>query len=221
MSSIEKSSSAESKPVASLDLTHEPSLEPWTPKERILHPLEFLIKFKDYGNTSKHFWHNPLEASPKVEPSKEWLMEVKRSSESIQILSPSMAMPCSLRGTNIKAIHNPTIGTSIMLEFLAKNLLGNMALVLTNKLFQKSFGTVFWVFGDHQGRASHNWQNRGFHRLPYLCHPWVWYSLRPPSWKSYSRKTFPWGPWWKVGNNCFCHSHPLSWKTKGEAATQP
>jgi hypothetical protein len=48
-------------------------------------------------------------------------MQVKRSSEAIQILSPSMAMPCSLRGTNIEALHNPTVRISIMLKFLAKN----------------------------------------------------------------------------------------------------
>jgi hypothetical protein len=47
-------------------------------------------------------------------------MEVKRSSEAIQILSPSMAMPCSLRGTNIEALHNPIVKTSIMLKFQAK-----------------------------------------------------------------------------------------------------
>jgi hypothetical protein len=72
-------------------------------------------------------WHEKhiKEVFPKVEPSKEWLLEVKHSSEAIQILSPSTAIPCSLRGTNIEALHNPTVGTSIMSEFLAKNLLGN------------------------------------------------------------------------------------------------
>jgi hypothetical protein len=75
MSSVEESSSVESKPVASLDLTHEPSPEPRTPKERLIHPSEFPIKFEDYGNTSRHFGHEKLtlpskEASPKVEPSK-------------------------------------------------------------------------------------------------------------------------------------------------------
>jgi hypothetical protein len=61
-------------------------------------------------------------------------MKVKRSSEAIQILSPSMTMPCSLRGTNIEALHNPIVRTSIMSEFLVKNLLGNMALFPTNSL---------------------------------------------------------------------------------------
>ena len=51
-------------------------------------------------------------------------------------------MPCSLRGTNIEALYNPIVGTSIMSEFLAKNFLGNMPLVPTKKLF-KSPSRVF------------------------------------------------------------------------------
>ena len=135
MSSVEESSSSESKPVAYLDSTHESSPKPRTPKERVLHPSEFPIKFKDYGNTSKISWHekHTKEVSPRL----------KRSFEAIQILSPSTAIPCSLRGTNIEALQHPTVGTSIMSEFLAKNLLGNMPLVLTNKLLKKSFGTIF------------------------------------------------------------------------------
>ena len=82
-----------------------------------------------------------------MEPSKKWLMEVKRSSEAIQILSPSSAMPCSLRGTNIEALHNPIVGTSIMLEFLVKNLLGNMPLVPTNKLFKSPLELFFACCG--------------------------------------------------------------------------
>ena len=145
MSCVEESSSVKSKHVPSLDSTHEPSPKPRTPKKRLIHPSEFPIEFEDYGNTSKLSWHERhiKEVSLRVEPSKEWLMEVKHSFEAILILSPYMTIPCSLRGTNIEALHNPTIGTSIMSEFLAKNLLGNMLLVLTNKLFQKSFGAVF------------------------------------------------------------------------------
>ena len=55
MSSVEEFSSVKSKPVASLDSTYETSPEPQTPKETLIHPLEFPIKFEDYGNTSKHF----------------------------------------------------------------------------------------------------------------------------------------------------------------------
>ena len=113
------------------------------------HPSEFPIKFEDYGNTLKLSWHekNIREVSPEMEQLKEWLMEVKRSSEVIQILSPSTAMPCSLRGTNIEALHNPTVGTSIMSEFIAKTHLGKMPLVLTNKLFKSSSGLIFECCG--------------------------------------------------------------------------
>ena len=85
MLSVEESSLVESKPIPSLDSTDEPSPEPRTPKEGVLHPSEFPIKFEDYGNTSKLSWHekHTKEVSPRAELSKEWLMEVKRSSEAI------------------------------------------------------------------------------------------------------------------------------------------
>jgi len=143
MSSVEEASSVESRPVPSLDSTNEPSPKPRTPKETMIYPSEFAIEFRDFGNTSKYFGHEKLtrpskEVSPKIEPSNEWLLEVKHSFEAIWILSPSTTMPCSLRGTNIEVLHNPTVGTSIMSEFLVKNLLGNMPLVSTNKLFKST-----------------------------------------------------------------------------------
>jgi hypothetical protein len=116
----------------------------------MLHPSEVPIKFQDYGNTSKHSWHENHTMNnvfPSVEPSKEWLIEVKHSSEVIQILSPSTTMPCSLRGTILEALHNPTVGTSIMSEFLAKNHLGNMLLVLTNKLLKSPLELFFECCG--------------------------------------------------------------------------
>jgi hypothetical protein len=58
-----------------------------------------------------------------------------------------MTMPCSLKGTNIEALHNPTVGTSIMSKFLAKNLLDNMLLVPTNKLFKSPLGLFFECYG--------------------------------------------------------------------------
>ena len=58
-----------------------------------------------------------------------------------------MTRPCSLRGTNIEALQNPTIGTSILSEFLAKNLFGNMPLVATNKLFKSPSGLIFECCG--------------------------------------------------------------------------
>ena len=67
MSSVEYSSSVKAKHIPSIGSNHEPSLEPQTPKESVLHPLEFPIKFEDYGNTSKisrhekHTKNVPLE----------------------------------------------------------------------------------------------------------------------------------------------------------------
>ena len=103
------------KPLACLDSTYEPSPEPQTLKERLIHPSEFSIEFEDYGNTSKYAGHGKLtrpseEVSSKVEPSKEWLMEVKRSFKAIQILLPSTTMSCSLRGTFIEALQTPRSG---------------------------------------------------------------------------------------------------------------
>jgi hypothetical protein len=78
-----------------------------------------------------------------VKTSKEWLMKVKHSSKAIQILSPSTAMHCLLRGTNVKALHNPIVEMNIMLEYLAKTLLGNIPLVSTNRLFKSLSRLIF------------------------------------------------------------------------------
>jgi hypothetical protein len=124
MLSVKESSSVKIKHIPFLGSTHEPPHESQTLKERVIHHSEFPIKFEDYGNTSKYrghekYTHPHEEVSPNILP-KEWLIEVKRSSEAIQILSPSTTTPCLLRGINIIALHNPTIRTSIMSEFLAK-----------------------------------------------------------------------------------------------------
>jgi hypothetical protein len=69
MSSVEESSLVESKHVASLDSTHEPSSKSRAPKERLIHPSEFLIEFGDFGNTSKYFGHKkPTRPSEEVSP---------------------------------------------------------------------------------------------------------------------------------------------------------
>jgi hypothetical protein len=152
MSSFENPSSAEYLPLPPLDSIVEPSLEPKTPKEGVIHPSEFSIKFEDYGRTSNLPWHEEniflsKEVSPNIEPSKEWLMEVKHSSEAIQILSPSMTMSCSLRGTSIEALNNLIVRTNIMSEFLAKTLLGNIPLVPSGKLFKSPLGIFFECCG--------------------------------------------------------------------------
>jgi hypothetical protein len=79
---------------------------------------------------------------PQGKSIKDWLMEVKCSSEAIQILSTSMTMPCSLR-TVVEALHNPMVETNIMLKFLAEALLCKISLASTNKLF-KSPSVLFF-----------------------------------------------------------------------------
>jgi hypothetical protein len=64
-------------------------------------------------------------------------MEVKCFSKAIWILSPSTTMPCSLRGTVVEALHNPTVEANIMFEFLAETLLGKIPLVL--KVWENCF----------------------------------------------------------------------------------
>jgi hypothetical protein len=87
---------------------------------------------------------NLLEkALPKKEPPKEWLMEVKHSSEAIRIRSPSTTIPCSIKGTVVEALHDPTVEASIMSEFIVETLLGDMPLAPTNKLFTSPSGLIF------------------------------------------------------------------------------
>jgi hypothetical protein len=83
-------------------------------------------------------------------------MEVKCSSKAIRILSSFTAITCSLRGTTVEALHNPTVETNIMSEFLAEALLGKMPLVSTNKLFRSPLGLFFRVLWDCKGHGSHN-----------------------------------------------------------------
>jgi hypothetical protein len=56
-------------------------------------------------------------------------------------------MPYLLRGTFVEALHNPTVKTNIMSEFLVETLLGNMPLVPTNKLFKSPSGLIFECCG--------------------------------------------------------------------------
>ena len=57
-------------------------------------------------------------------------------------------MPYSLRGTVVDTLHNPTIETNIMSEFLVEALLGKMPLVSTNKVFKKYVRTHLRVLWD-------------------------------------------------------------------------
>jgi hypothetical protein len=59
----------------------------------------------------------------------------------------STTMSCSLRGTNIEALYKPHSQNQFMSELLAKNLLGNMSLVPTNKLFKSPLRLFFECCG--------------------------------------------------------------------------
>ena len=129
-------------------------------------------------------------------------------------------MPCSLRGTNIEALHNPIVGISIMSQFLVKNLFGQHAANPNQQTFQKSLGTYLWMSWNCQGRTHWNRQKWGSHRFPYLCHPRVWASHRPPLGQSFPRKPLPREPKQKVGRNYFRHTYLLPRKSNGKAAFQ-
>ena len=117
-------------------------------------------------------------------------MEVKRSSDAIWILSPSTTMPCLLRGTNIEALHDPIVGISIMSEFLMKDLLGNMPLVSTNKLFKSPSGLIFeccWIARAVPVKIDENEVHIDFHIFAILefelliGHPLDNFSKKKPS----------------------------------------
>jgi hypothetical protein len=69
--------------------------------------------------------------------------EVRCSSEVIRISSPPTTMCCSIRGTVVEALHDPTAEACIMSEFLADMFIGSMPLVLTDKLFKSPSGLIF------------------------------------------------------------------------------
>ena len=100
----------------------------------------------------KYFRHKKLtlpseKDSPGVKLSREWLIEVKCSSEAIRILSTSTTKTCSLRGIIVETLQNPTVEANIMLAFLAETLLGKMLQVSTNKLFKSPSGFIFKCCG--------------------------------------------------------------------------
>jgi hypothetical protein len=74
-------------------------------------------------------------------------MEVKRSFEAILIRSPFTTIPCSIKGTVVEALHDPTMKASIIFEFFARTLSGNTPLASTDRLFTSPTGLIF----EHHG----------------------------------------------------------------------
>jgi hypothetical protein len=58
-----------------------------------------------------------------------------------------MTISCTLRGTTVEALHNLTVETNIMSQFIVETLLGKMLLVPTNKLFKSPSGLIFECCG--------------------------------------------------------------------------
>ena len=57
--------------------------------------------------------------------SNEWLQEGELSLNPIQLTSPSSSFRCRLRGQNVDALYNPTIGANLMSDEFALAFLGN------------------------------------------------------------------------------------------------
>ena len=141
-----------------LDLALEPSSGPQAPEEdEIQHselPFEFEDDlFEDFRNTSNYLYTrkspvpipstNPIEATFLRENVKkltsimasEWSREVELSPEVLRINSPPSTIPCTIRGTPVDVLYCPTIGANIISSECAFQLLGDEALVQTDKTF--------------------------------------------------------------------------------------
>ena len=62
--------------------------------------------------------------------SSEWVDERERSSEEIQILTPSSTIHCKIRGTWVDVLYNPSIGANLMSAEFASTYLGEKSLAL-------------------------------------------------------------------------------------------
>jgi hypothetical protein len=71
------------------------------------------------------------------------LEEVRCSSEAIRISSPFTTIFCSIGGTAIEALHDPTAEACVMFKFLMDTLIGSMPLVPTDRLFKSPSGLIF------------------------------------------------------------------------------
>ena len=138
------------------ELSARPSPEPEDPEEEEILPPEFLFNieadiFYDFGNTTLY----PLQKRPPVplDPlggldkaslgvtikrvtaimSNEWVQEGETSSEIIQFHAPSLTIPCSIEGTAVMALYNPTVGVNIISALFASDRLGERRVTPTTK----------------------------------------------------------------------------------------
>ena len=148
------------EPIHSL-VTHDkaptrPSPEPKDLEEEEILPPEFPFNieediFYDFGNTTLY----PLQKRPPVplDPpggldkaslretikrviaimSNKWVQEGETSSEIIQFHAPSLTIPCSIEGTAVTALYNPTVGVNIISALFASDRLGERRVTPTTK----------------------------------------------------------------------------------------
>ena len=65
--------------------------------------------------------------------SSEWVDERERSSEEIQILTPSSTIHCKIEGTWVDVLYNPSVGANLMFAAFASAYLGEKSLAPTVK----------------------------------------------------------------------------------------
>ena len=134
----------------------EPSPEPEDPEEKEILPPEFPFNieediFYDYGNTTLYHLQkrppaplDPLGGLDKASfretvkwvtaiMSNEWVQEGETSSEIIQFHAPSLTIPCSIEGTAVTALYNPTVGVNIISALFASDRLGERRVIPTTK----------------------------------------------------------------------------------------
>ena len=138
------------------DSPAEPSPELEVPEEEEILPSEFPFNieediFYDFGNTTLY----PLQKRPPVplDPpgsldkaslretvkrvtaimSNEWVQEEETSPEIIQFHAPSLTIPCSIEGTAVTALYNPTVGVNIISALFASDRLGERCVTPTTK----------------------------------------------------------------------------------------
>ena len=87
-------------------------------------------------------WNFDSGASDHVTNELDKLTKWEKYTEQDRIHSPSTTMSCSIKGNVIEALHDPTVKASIMSQFLAGTLLGDMPLTPTDKLFTSPLGLI-------------------------------------------------------------------------------
>jgi hypothetical protein len=79
--------------------------------------------------------------------SNEWLEELEFSNEIICINSPFVTIQCQLDKYPFETLYNPVVGVNIMSATLAKLLLKDILLALTNKLLTNLSGHIIPCLG--------------------------------------------------------------------------